>query len=236
MDEKTRTVMNALRMRRSTREFTGESIPDEDIEYILDAARYAPSPENMQTWRYVVIKEDVETKKFLGELCKKAASELFGSAPYELTQARLWYVPPRSRPATFEEMREGDLFAYPGKCSVAIIGCASESSHDSFMRYPLDVLGSISVAMGIFSMWLVAHSMGYGAGYQALPVMELRRRQLLCDRLGIPGLWVPIATLFVGVPEVKRMVGPSRFPIESVCYAERWGNPYMRHAFTDEEE
>ncbi|MHA1614485.1 MAG: nitroreductase family protein, partial [Candidatus Thorarchaeota archaeon] len=44
-----------IRERRSIREFTGEKIPDEHIEMILEAARHAPSPENMLMIRFVVI-------------------------------------------------------------------------------------------------------------------------------------------------------------------------------------
>ncbi|MHA1290836.1 MAG: nitroreductase family protein [Candidatus Thorarchaeota archaeon] len=44
--------MRWIRERRSIREFTGEKIPDEHIEIILEAARHAPSPENMLMMRW----------------------------------------------------------------------------------------------------------------------------------------------------------------------------------------
>jgi len=47
----TNQLVELIRMRRSIRRMTGERLPDEDLELILDAARYAPSPENMQMWR-----------------------------------------------------------------------------------------------------------------------------------------------------------------------------------------
>ncbi|MBU7048220.1 MAG: nitroreductase family protein, partial [Theionarchaea archaeon] len=71
-------IFEAIRTRRSIREFTGEKIPDEDLEKILDAARYAPSPENMQMWRYVIVRDDQELKDFIAEVSKNAASEVFG--------------------------------------------------------------------------------------------------------------------------------------------------------------
>ncbi len=100
----------AIRRRRSIREFTGEKIPDEDIERIIDTARYAPSPENFQNVRYILIRKDEDLKKTIADICQEASSELFGSAPYELTQGRLWYMPESRRPATFKEMRDGSLF------------------------------------------------------------------------------------------------------------------------------
>ncbi|MGD2250356.1 MAG: nitroreductase family protein [Candidatus Methanofastidiosia archaeon] len=224
-------LFEAIKTRRSIRDFTGERISDEDLEKILDAARYAPSPENMQMWRYVVIREDEELKQYIADVCKQAASELFGSAPYELTQGRLWYIPDANRPATFESMWKGDLFSYPKDADVVIIGCGSETYHDSPLIYELEYFGSVVVAMGILNMWYAAHALGYGAGYQALPVMEPRRCELLCDKIGIPRTWTPVASLALGVPVKPRMMGPSRFPLESVVYSERWGNPYKRLAF-----
>ncbi len=47
-----------IRERRSIREFTGEKIPDDHIELILEAARHAPSPENMLMMRFIVIRDD----------------------------------------------------------------------------------------------------------------------------------------------------------------------------------
>ena len=52
-----------VRERRSIREFTGEKISDEHIELILEAARHAPSPENMLMMRFVVIRDDQDTKE-----------------------------------------------------------------------------------------------------------------------------------------------------------------------------
>jgi nitroreductase len=189
----------------------------------------------MQMWRYVVIRDDEELKQFIAEVSRQAAAELFGSAPYELTQGRLWYVPDGNRPATFEDMRLGDLFSYPQDADVVIIGCGSETFHDSPLIYELEYFGSIVVAMGVLNMWYAAHALGYGAGFQAFPIMEPRRNELICDRIGIPRSWVPVASLSIGVPKRPRMLGPSRFPLESVFYSERWGNPYRRLAFREEE-
>jgi len=47
------------------RRYTGERVPDEDLERILDAARYTPSPENMQMYRFVVVRDDQEMKNLI---------------------------------------------------------------------------------------------------------------------------------------------------------------------------
>ncbi|MEM2144460.1 MAG: nitroreductase family protein [Candidatus Jordarchaeaceae archaeon] len=227
---------DAIRVRRSMRRYTGERIPDEDLERILDAARYTPSPENMQMYRFVVIRDDQEMKNLIADLSKEAAKETFGMYPAELTQGRIWYIPPDRRPWTFTEMRDGSLFDYPRYADVVIIGCGSESFHDSPIFYHQKLYGSICVGMAIYAMWVMATSLGYAAGYEAFPIMDPRRMELIADRLGIPRNWDPVATLSIGVRAEERMIGPSRIPMEGLFYKERWGNPWIRKAFLEDEK
>jgi hypothetical protein len=97
--------------------------------------------------------------------------------------------------------------------------------------YSNELCGSVVVAMGVLSMWLVAHSMGYACAYQAVPFADKRHVEFICDKLGIPRTWTPLAAFCIGVPEKPRMLGPSRWPLEGSFYSERWGNPYTRLAF-----
>jgi len=58
------TISNILD-RRSVRAFTRQEVSDNDILKMLDAANWAPSGNNAQPWKFVVIKED---KRLLDEL------------------------------------------------------------------------------------------------------------------------------------------------------------------------
>ncbi len=58
-------ILNLIKTRRSVREFTDEPVSDQEIEKILEAARWAPSGLNNQPWRFLVIK-DKEKKDGLG--------------------------------------------------------------------------------------------------------------------------------------------------------------------------
>jgi len=229
-------LLEAIKTRRSVREFTGQRIPDEHIEMILDAARYAPSPENLQMWRYIVIREDQEVKDLIAEVSVEFARLVFGGQPYELTGGRLWYLPDHSRPAAFENMRDGGIFRFPKYADTVIVGFSTESFHDAYFSYDLHLFGSVAVGMGMLQMWLMAHSLGYGCCWTSLPITDKRHAEMICDKLGVPRTWEPIGMLCIGVPKEKRMLGPSRFPLEGVVYSERWGNPYRRIAFRREEE
>lgn len=55
-------VFEAILGRRSVRKYKPRNIPDDLIEKLLDAARWAPSGGNTQPWRFVVVKDEVAKK------------------------------------------------------------------------------------------------------------------------------------------------------------------------------
>ena len=59
-------VFEAIKKRRSVRAYADEKVSEEDIERLIEAARWAPSAGNIQPWEFVVVK-DVETKRKLSE-------------------------------------------------------------------------------------------------------------------------------------------------------------------------
>jgi len=50
-------ALEAIRRRRSVRQFTGEGVPREDLETIVDAGRLAATGSNRQPWDFVVVTE-----------------------------------------------------------------------------------------------------------------------------------------------------------------------------------
>jgi len=57
-------VFEAIKSRRSVRAFTNESISEEEVMKLIDAARWAPSAGNIQPWIFVVVR-DSEIKRGL---------------------------------------------------------------------------------------------------------------------------------------------------------------------------
>jgi nitroreductase len=49
------SIIEIIKTRRCVREYTEEPISDEDIEFLIDCARYAPTGFNMQPWSFIVI-------------------------------------------------------------------------------------------------------------------------------------------------------------------------------------
>src|SRR5512136_1478041 len=61
-------ALEAIRRRRSVRSYTGDPIPREDLEKIVDAGRLAASGYNKQPWDFIVITDRTMIAKL-----KKAA-------------------------------------------------------------------------------------------------------------------------------------------------------------------
>ncbi len=59
-------LMDVIRSRRSIRKYKSDPVPPEDIQYVLDAARLAPSWANSQCWQFIVV-TDENVKKALAE-------------------------------------------------------------------------------------------------------------------------------------------------------------------------
>ena len=55
-------VFEAIRNRRVVRRFKQDIIPEDVLFKILDAARWAPSPFNIQPWEFIIIKDKDKLK------------------------------------------------------------------------------------------------------------------------------------------------------------------------------
>ncbi len=69
-------AFEAIKKRRSVREYTGESIPRSDLEKIVDAGRLAATGRNRQPWDFIVITEKamIENLKVAAIWLEKAAA------------------------------------------------------------------------------------------------------------------------------------------------------------------
>jgi nitroreductase len=71
-------VFNAIRTRRTVRDFTDAPVSDAVLHKILQAARWAPSSSNTQPWHFIAIR-DRDTIAELGRICTQGA--FIGQAP-----------------------------------------------------------------------------------------------------------------------------------------------------------
>lgn len=65
-------VMKCIKERRSIRNYLVKDVPKEIIEEIILAGKYAPSAENRQPWRFIVI----TNREFIKELSEKVKEQI----------------------------------------------------------------------------------------------------------------------------------------------------------------
>ena len=67
-------VFDAIKTRRSIRKYKPDPVSDEDLQKIIEAARWAPSWGNTQCWRFIVVR-DADIKARVGETLYKVRFE-----------------------------------------------------------------------------------------------------------------------------------------------------------------
>ena len=75
------SILEIIKSRRSTRRFKPDIVSDEDINDVLEAARWAPSGENFQPWKFIVIKNKETMEKIVDMLPYKKFQAFLRNAP-----------------------------------------------------------------------------------------------------------------------------------------------------------
>jgi nitroreductase len=79
-------VLDAMKGRRSIRKYSPKAVEDDKLSCVLEAARLAPSANNAQDWRFIVVKD----KKIMAELMDAAGDQKFlGEAPVAIVACGL---------------------------------------------------------------------------------------------------------------------------------------------------
>jgi nitroreductase len=71
-------VIDAIKARKSVRQYLERPVEEEKLKAVLEAARLAPSASNRQEWRFVVVR-DPETRRRLAEAA--SGQSFVGQAP-----------------------------------------------------------------------------------------------------------------------------------------------------------
>jgi nitroreductase len=64
-------LMEVIQNRRTIRRFKPDPIPEEKIQTILEAGRWAPSFSNLQPWKFIIVKEP-QLKKAIDQAAKES--------------------------------------------------------------------------------------------------------------------------------------------------------------------
>jgi len=97
-------VLEAIKQRRSIRQFMEQAIERKLLEQILDAARWAPTAGNQQKWRFIVV-----TDRMVKEMVRKVSPGIFA------TPAAFIVICAEAAP----DASDWDEWTYLADCSIA---------------------------------------------------------------------------------------------------------------------
>jgi nitroreductase len=190
-----------VRKRRMVRHFTGEPVPRETIERILDMARHAPSAGFTQGQAFVVITEP-ELKKQLADLCGETFYVERGWEPW-ISQAPVLVIPCTSEEAYHKRYREPDKISDDG----------------TEIEWPVPYW-FMDVGCAVENLLLAVVDEGLAAGFAG--AFDLAQVRAL---LGIPEEMTPVGVIPIGhgapdmpSPSLKR----GRKPQEEYAHWEKW--------------
>lgn len=188
-------IFAAMKERRSCRNFLPEPVDRQDIEKILEAATWAPSPLNSQPWEFVVVTNQEMRKQIRSEAenCRQWAVEKSGwkwLGKYQVD------------------------FLGKAPVIIAVVGDPGKSGVDTFFEDgPLGYQHACAAA--IQNMHLAAHALGLGSLW-----FTLFRRRALEDLLGISSAKHLLGLVCIGKASSEAVAMPRKGVAEKTVFKE----------------
>lgn len=211
-------TLKVIQDRRSIREFTPEPVSDQDLDMILESARQAPSGENAQPWRFIIVKEP-ETRRQLGALAGGGSGRRFTAefVTKKMQERFSSLQDEEKKKAAFEKLTSGQVSAFLADAPVNIVVCGKKDVWDM----PYDTSAAIE------NMLLMITGLGLGACWVIAPCIDIRDEERVKDLLGMPEGFKAVSILSVGHPTRPHRPRP-RLPIKDLVFRETWGNAYYK--------
>ncbi len=167
-------LLELVKTRRSIRKFKPDMVPDELVNEILDAARWAPSGANHQPWEFVVVKDKAVKDRIVTIL----HHTLRDNQKLELTREKDQQHPASSRPVEDLYFKDAPVFIIalgdPRTRQAQVLAAQQEpNSYISSMANAFIYMHLAATALGLGSQWL-------SSSHHSLP------QALIKQELGIP--------------------------------------------------
>jgi nitroreductase len=211
-------TMKVICDRRSIREFTADPVSDKDIDLILESARQAPSGENAQPWRFIVVK-DAATRKKLGAIAGGGSGRRF-TAEFvtKKMQERFANLEDEAKKkAAFEKLTSGQVSAFLADAPVNLIVVGKKDVWD----LPFDTSAAIE------NILLMVTALDLGACWVIAPCIDIRDELRIKDLLSIPEGYKAISILSIGHPTRLHRPRP-RLSLNEIVFSEKWGDNYYK--------
>ena len=211
-------TMKVIQDRRSIREYTAEPVSDQDLDLILEAARQAPSGENAQPWRFIIVR-DAETRKKLGALAGGGSGRRFTSefVTKQMQERFTGLQDEEKKKAAFEKLTSGKVSAFLADAPVDLIVCGKKGVWDM----PYDTSAAIE------NILLMVTALNLGACWVIAPCIDIRDEERVKQLLGMPEDYKAVSIISIGHPTRPHRPRP-RLPLKDIVFTEKWGDPYYK--------
>jgi 5,6-dimethylbenzimidazole synthase len=202
-------VYRAIRERRDVRHFLPDTVPDDVLGRLLEAAAHAPSVGYMQPWNFLVIR-DAEVRRQVHRAFLQA-------------NARAEALFPPERRGRYAALKlEGILDSALNLCVTCDRGRFGPVVLGRTCQPDMDLFSAVCAVQ---NLWLAARAEGVGVGWVSILEPEDLRRIL-----ALPEGVVPVAYLCVGYtegfaaePELKTLGWLPEVPLGDLVFYDRWG-------------
>lgn len=188
-------VLQVIRERRSIRKYKPDTVSAEDLNILLEAARWAPSWANSQCWRLIIVR-DPEIKAALAATLKTLSPGGRNRATDAVLNAPIVIV------ACAERELSGFTRSADGK------------------RTPLTDKGEwwfmFDVALAMQNLTLAAHALGLGTVH-----IGLFDSQKAAQVLGVPENLAVVEIMPLGYPDEQPPARP-RKPLNEIVYYDKY--------------
>jgi len=209
-------TMKVIQDRRSIREYTDEPVSDQDLDMILESARLAPSGENAQPWRFVIVK-DPATRKLIGALAGGGSGRRFTAefVTKKMQERFSSLQDEEKKKAAFQKLTSGQVSTFLAAAPVNIVVCGRKDVWD----LPYDTSAAIE------NMLLVVTALGLGACWVIAPCIDIRDEERIKKLLEIPEGIKVVSIISIGHPTRPHRPRP-RLPIQELVFREKWAESY----------
>lgn len=182
--------------RRSIRRFKNDPVPDKDLRMIIEAGCQAPSANNSQPWRFIIVKNR-EILSRMADAVRLMVDRMIPYAEDERQAQRLaayrsnYYVFFENAPVLIVVLMEDY-----NPSTERILKKMGYSDEDVMRLRPMPGLQSVSAA--IENMLLAAHALGYGACWMTGPLVAQEEFGRL---LGYGKEKYAVALIPIGIPD-----------------------------------
>ncbi len=203
-------VYRAIYGRRDVRTYRPETVPDELLMRVLEAAHQAPSVGFMQPWNFLLVQDEA--------LRRAAHAHVTG------VQAQAAEGYEGDRRATYSALKLQGILDAPVNL---VVTCDPERGGNVLGRATMRETDVYSTCLAVQNLWLAARAEGLGVGW-----VSLLRQEEIRALLGIPERVIIVAWLTLGWPVeipdsplLERVGWRRRLPLSALIFRDRWEEP-----------